>query len=189
LWDRDPLAARSSLEDLRRLTRGAMAEMRALLAELRPSTLTDSYLGDLLRQLANALSGRINIAVNVTVSDAFILPAQIQVAFYRVCQEALNNIAKHARANQVEIMLYQDESKVELRIHDDGQGFDLKQISSGHYGLSMMRERIEAVGGRLSVASQPGRGTKLIISWSRPMDNESLPDDFSIPAPATFSIG
>ena len=103
LWDRDQEEARRSLEDLRRLTRGAMAEMRALLAELRPSTLTDSDLGDLLRLLGNAFSGRTNIPVTVTVSGEFILPAEAQVAFYRVCQEALNNIAKHAKASQVEI--------------------------------------------------------------------------------------
>ena len=108
LWDRDQAEARRSLEDLRRLTRGAMAEMRALLAELRPSTLTDSDLGDLLRLLGNALEGRTNVPVAVTVSGEFILPAEVQVTFYRVCQEALNNIAKHAKASQVEINLKQE---------------------------------------------------------------------------------
>ena len=87
LWDRDQAQARQSLEDLRRLTRGAQAEMRALLAELRPSTLTDSSLGDLLRLLGNALSGRINIPVTVTVIGDFKLPSEVQITFYRVCQE------------------------------------------------------------------------------------------------------
>src|SRR5512141_2702039 len=105
LWDRDQGAARRSLDDLRRLTRAAQAEMRALLAELRPSALTDTDLGDLLHLLGNALSGRINIPVKVTVAKDVILPAEIQVAFYRVCQEALNNVAKHARASRVDIDL------------------------------------------------------------------------------------
>ena len=165
LWDRDQAEARRSLEDLRRLTRGAMAEMRALLAELRPATLTDSDLGDLLRQLGNALEGRTNLPVVVTVSGEVILPPNVQVAFYRVCQEALNNIAKHAKASQVQIDLKQDEAVIELRVRDDGKGFDTEQTFSGHYGLGMMRERAEAAGALLTVASQPGHGTELTICW------------------------
>jgi two-component system nitrate/nitrite sensor histidine kinase NarX len=168
LWERDQDAARLSLEDLQRLTRGAMAEMRALLAELRPATLTDSDLGDLLRLLGNALSGRTNVPVAVTVTGEFILPVKVQVAFYRICQEALNNITKHAKASQVEINLQQQENLIELRIHDDGQGFDTKQTLSGHYGLSMMRERAQAAGLLLSIISQPGHGTELIIHWPQP---------------------
>jgi signal transduction histidine kinase len=180
LWDQDQEAARRSLEDLRRLTRGAMAEMRALLAELRPSTLTDSDLGDLLRLLGNALSGRTNLPVAVTVTGEFILPAEVQIAFYRLCQEALNNVAKHAKASQVEIDLKQDRAVIELCIRDDGQGFDPKQTFSGHYGLSMMRERAEAAGLSMSVTSQPGQGTELTIRWINysprsPYDNLPLP--------------
>ena len=166
LWDKDQEEARRSLEDLRRLTRGAIAEMRALLAELRPSTLTDSDPGDLLRQLGNALSGRTNLPVVVTAAGEIILPAEVQIAFYRVCQEALNNIAKHAKASKVEIDLQQVRDGIELRIRDDGQGFDATQKTiSGHYGLGMMRERAEAAGLALSVTSQPGAGTELTIRW------------------------
>ena len=124
LWDQDQAEARRSLEDLRRLTRGAMAEMRALLAELRPSTLTDADLGDLLRLLGNAFTGRTNIAVKVRVTGQGELPAGVQVAIYRICQEALSNIAKHANAEKVEIQLTQDENTVEVGIRDDGRGFD-----------------------------------------------------------------
>ena len=174
LWDRDQAEARRSLEDLRRLTRGAMAEMRALLAELRPSTLTDSDLGDLLRQLGNALEGRTNVPVAVSVSGEFILPPNVQVAFYRVCQEALNNIAKHAKASQVQIDLKQEEDVIELCIRDDGKGFDTEQIYSGHYGLGMMRERAEAAGALLTVTSQPGHGTELTIRWTMTPPKETL---------------
>jgi|GEM_PF-1004259 len=167
LWDRDQAQARQSLEDLRRLTRGAMAEMRALLAELRPSTLTDSDLGDLLHQLGNALEGRTNLPVVVIVAEGVVLPADVQVAFYRVCQEALNNIAKHAKASQVEINLKQDEVVIELYIHDDGLGFDIEKIFSGHYGLDMMRERAEAAGVLLTIKSQPSQGTELTMLWTK----------------------
>jgi two-component system nitrate/nitrite sensor histidine kinase NarX len=166
LWDRDQDEARRSLEDLRKLTRGAMAEMRALLAELRPSTLTDAELGDLLRLLGNAFTGRTNIPVRVTVVGQGMLPAEVQVAIYRVCQEALNNVAKHAAASIVEINLEHEESTIELNIRDDGKGFDPERTTSGHYGLSMMHERAEGVGARLTIASQPGHGTELTIRWS-----------------------
>jgi len=165
LWDRDQEEARRSLEDLRKLTRGAMAEMRALLAELRPSTLIDAELGELLRLLGNAFSGRTNIPATVTVKGQGVLPAEVQVAIYRLCQEALNNVVKHAEASSVEIALNQDESSIELNIRDNGRGFDPEQIVSGHYGLSMMRERAEAINAQLSIISQPGKGTELIIHW------------------------
>ena len=166
LWERDPDEGRRSLEDLRRLTRGALAEMRGLLAELRPQVLIDSELGDLLRQLGNAFTGRTNIPVVVTVVRQRDLPADVQVAFYRLCQEAFNNIAKHARAGKVALHLQYEAGTVELHIRDDGRGFDSEQISSGHYGLSMMRERAEAVGAELIVTSRSGQGTEIAVHWT-----------------------
>lgn len=165
LWDRDQAEARRSLDDLRKLTRGAMAEMRALLAELRPSTLTDAELGELLRLLGDAFSGRTNIPATLTLKGQGVLPAEVQVAIYRLCQEALNNVMKHAEASSVEIDLNQDESSIELNIRDNGKGFDPEQIASGHYGLSMMYEHAEAAGVQLSIKSQPGKGTELNIHW------------------------
>jgi PAS domain S-box-containing protein len=175
LWERDQEEARRSLEDLRRLTRGAMGEMRALLAELRPSTLTDAELGDLLRLLGNSFTGRTNIPAKVTIVGQGVLPADVQVAIYRICQEALNNILKHAGASKVEIFLHHEENAVEVRIRDDGQGFDSERTPSGHYGVSMMRERAEGVGAQLSITSQPGHGTELIIRWAQtPSNPEAL---------------
>jgi two-component system nitrate/nitrite sensor histidine kinase NarX len=175
LWDRDQAQARQSLEDLRRLTRGAMAEMRALLAELRPSTLIDADLGDLLRLLGNAFTGRTNIPATITVAGEGVLPAEVQVAIYRICQEALNNIAKHAGASKVEINLTHDGTATELGIHDNGQGFDPEQFTPiGHYGLSMMRERAEAVGAQLFITSEIGRGSELIIRWKENKQEEAL---------------
>jgi signal transduction histidine kinase len=156
------------------------------LAELRPSVLADSSLGDLLRQLANAFMGRTNVPVDLSIAGEHVLPAQIQVAVYRICQEALNNIAKHAGAKRVEIDLHYDAnlgqavsafakagapqdveiSSVEMRIRDDGQGFVPGELSMpGHYGVGMMRERAEAVGGLLTISSQPDLGTELTLLW------------------------
>ena len=174
LWERNPDEARQSLEDLRRLTRGAMAEMRGLLAELRPLVLTDSDLGDLLHQLGDALTGRINIPVSVTITGQERVSADIQVAFYRLCQEALNNIAKHANAQQVKIHLHMGTDLVTLQIRDDGCGFDLENIPSGHYGLSMMRERAKAIGADFLVTSQPNMGTEISVHLERPIEEELL---------------
>jgi PAS domain S-box-containing protein len=166
LWEKNPGEARKALEDLRRLTRGAMAEMRALLAELKPSTLTDSELGDLLRLLGNAFAGRTNIPVDLTINGEGNLPAETQVAIYRICQEVLNNIVKHSKASRVEIKLQQAKSGMVLHIQDNGCGFDpSKQTPSGHYGLEMMRELANAVGVELTITSQPGQGTDAMICW------------------------
>jgi PAS domain S-box-containing protein len=194
LWDRNQVEARQSLEDLRRLTRGAQAEMRGLLAELRPSVLTDSSMGDLLRQLANAFTGRTNVPASVTIAGEHVLSADIQMALYRICQEALNNIAKHAKASRVEIELQYhlrlaqvslsfaeaDASKkivvssLEMRIRDDGQGFNTSlPPHSGHYGLGMMSERATAVGARLSVTSWPGGGTEIAVRWQKALEREA----------------
>jgi signal transduction histidine kinase len=174
LWESNPNEGRQSLEDLRRLTRGAMAEMRSLLAELRPLVLTDSDLGDLLHQLGDALTGRTNIPVTVTITGQGDLPAEVQIAFYRLCQEGLNNIAKHAGASQVTIDLEYRVSKVELHIHDDGCGFDQDNVPAGHYGLSIMRERAKVIGAELSVTSQPDQGTDILIRWFRLSEQETL---------------
>jgi two-component system nitrate/nitrite sensor histidine kinase NarX len=179
LWERDPDEGRRSLEDLRRLTRGALAEMRALLAELRPSTLIDTDLGDLLRLLGNAFTGRTNIPVTVTVAGQEALqgqgglPSEVQETFYRVCQEGLNNIARHARASRVGIQLQYAPGAVDLRLRDDGCGFDPEHTPVGHYGLSMMRERAEAVGADLSLTSQPGHGTEIAIHWTEAPKQEA----------------
>jgi signal transduction histidine kinase len=177
LWERDPDEARQSLEDLRRLTRGAMAEMRAMLVELRLSALTDAELSDLLHLLGHALTGRTNIPVNLAITGKGVLqeqgkmPAEVQVALYRICQEGLNNIAKHAKASEVTIELNYEAEAVVLRLYDNGRGFDPAHIPSGHFGLAMMRERAETVGADLSILSQPGNGTEIILCW-RPQRDE-----------------
>ncbi len=167
VWDQDQSTARQSLEDLRRLLRGAAAEMRALLAELRPSTLTDAQLGELLHLQGNAFTGRTNIPAKVTVVGRGTLPPDVQLTIYRICQEAVANIAKHAEASDVEISLRHMRRGVELSICDNGRGFDPTTVTSDHYGLNMMRERAERIGAALSIKSQPGQGTQITIRWPR----------------------
>jgi len=172
LWEQDPVDGMHSLEDLRRLMRGAQADMRLLLAELRPSTLTDSDLGSLLRLLASALAGRTSLPVSVEVAGEGSLPANVKEALYRMCQEGMNNIAKHAHAGRVDIRLQCAPGKAELRIWDDGSGFDPQQSMPGHYGLLMMQERAAAIGAALSITSRPGEGTEVLIRWENVREAE-----------------
>jgi signal transduction histidine kinase len=173
LWESDQTEAREYLEDLRRLTRGALAEMRAMLLELRPSALNESDLEDLLCQSADAIAGRARLPVAVDIQTQRPLPSDVKVALYRVAQEALNNVAKHAKPNHVSVSLRdvaplqegQDAGGVELCISDDGQGFDLARISPDHFGLGIMRERADAIGATLDVESKPGQGTRVTVIW------------------------
>ncbi len=174
LWEQHPEEVHESLEDLRRLTRGALAEMRGLLVELRPLVLTDTELDELLRLLGDALTGRTNIPVSISVSGQGTLPADVQIMFYRVCQEAMNNIAKHSEASQVNVDLLYESDSVSLSIRDNGRGFDQEQIASGHYGLIMMQERARTVGAALSVTSRLGQGTEVVVHWRQAPQKKAI---------------
>jgi signal transduction histidine kinase len=170
IWARDPDKARQHLEDLRMLTRGALAEMRTLLRELRPAALDEARLSDLLQQMADALMGKIGIPVTLTVCDTRShrvapLPLDVRTTLYRVAQEALNNVAKHAEAGKVTITLDQQPCRVDLSIQDDGRGFDTQRVTADHLGLGIMRERVAAIGGTLTVESAPGAGTCIRVQW------------------------
>jgi signal transduction histidine kinase len=186
IWERDPDAGWSRLEEVRQLTRGALAEMRTLLLELRPTALVEAEMGELLHQLAEATTGRARVPVTVEVEGECRLPPDVKVALYRIAQEALNNVAKHAGASQATVSLRCETVsspdrprsapspregegpglRVELCISDDGRGFDPDCIPLDHLGLGIMRERIEAVGATLSVKSEIGRGTEVKAVWS-----------------------
>jgi two-component system nitrate/nitrite sensor histidine kinase NarX len=155
---------------LQHLTRGALAEMRTLLLELRPAALAETSLGDLLRQLAEAATGRAGLPVEVSVSGDCLVPPDVHVALYRISQEALNNVAKHARASHAEVhlrctpALAGDWSAVELEIWDDGRGFDPETVGPDHLGLGIMRERAQAIGAHLQVQTEVGHGTHVTLS-------------------------
>jgi signal transduction histidine kinase len=179
------------LQELRQLSRGALAEMRTLLLELRPAALLEARIGDLLRQLGEAVTGQTGATVTVKAEGQFGLPQEVHVALYRIAQEALNNVVKHAHARTVSVSLRWDAAveqppdgdsrTLELRVCDDGNGFDLASVPPDHLGLSIMRERAQAIGARLEVTSQPTRGTEVRIVWpgsqpSRVIAQQALPE-------------
>jgi two-component system nitrate/nitrite sensor histidine kinase NarX len=184
IWERDPAEGRRRLSELRELTRGALAEMRTLLLELRPSALEEANVADLLRQLAESITGRARVPVAVEVEGECKLDAEVKVALYRIAQEALNNVAKHAGATQATVSLrclpFPEPTadrrervtnprglavSVELSIRDDGTGFDPGGVAPNSLGLGIMRERTEAIGAELTVDSQPGAGTLIKALW------------------------
>ena len=166
LWELDPDEARAALAELRRLTGGALAEMRTLLFDLQPGALTETPLGELLRQLAASFSGRARVPAEVVVERDGVLAPQVQATFYRLAQEALNNVAKHAEAERVRVRLRYSRKLVQLEVEDDGRGFDPDAVPAGHFGLGIMRERAAAIGARLRVASRPGGGTTVAVTWA-----------------------
>jgi two-component system nitrate/nitrite sensor histidine kinase NarX len=168
LWERDQDAARQSLEDLRLLARGASAEMRALLVELRPDALGENKLADLLHQVAESLTARTQIPITLTVEGEHVLPPDVRVAVYRIAQQALSNATRHAGPSSIALRLKVGPEGVELDIRDDGCGFDLAGVRPGHFGLSTMRERADGIGATLSVDSAPGIGTQVAVSWPAP---------------------
>jgi len=168
LWERLPAEGRRCLDDLRRLTRGALVEMRSLLLELRPAALEEAKLGCLLHQLAEAVTARTRLAVALSIAEPPSLPRDVQVALYRIAQEALNNAARHARASRVDLALRTPAQGVELRVADDGRGFDRARVSADHLGLGIMRERADAIGALLTIESERASGTAVTVTWPHP---------------------
>lgn len=166
LWERDQPEARQRLTELSQLTRGAQAEMRTLLFELRPAVFEEAWLGDLLKHLTQAISVRSQIQIQLTVEGKHKLPAEVQIALYRITQEALSNVIKHSNASRAEVYLNTRPDRVELSISDDGCGFDPARVASEHFGLSIMRERAAGINAVLEVLSQPGCQTLVRVVWT-----------------------
>lgn len=188
IYERDRGDGERRLEELRKFTRGALAEMRMLLLELRPTGLTDALLGELLTQLGEAATARGHIPVFVNSPDEAALPPDVQITFYRIAQEALNNIVKHAQAKRVDIELYlqpnlstvdsaeklevDEEGRViaqnaTMTIRDNGRGFDKDNVPPTHMGLAIMRERAQSIGAQLFIKSEVGQGTQITFEWGQ----------------------
>jgi PAS domain S-box-containing protein len=165
LMDRDPAAARQMLGELRELEREALAEMRALIFELRPANLEQDGLVQALRTHAAGIQGRVGLSVRVdcAVEDDR-APIEVETALYRIAQEALHNVVKHAEARNVTITLSGSRTDgFRLMVQDDGKGFDPSVIPAGHVGLAGMRARASEIGSTLMVSSAPGTGSRIEV--------------------------
>jgi signal transduction histidine kinase len=152
------------LSEIGQLTRGALAEMRALILELRPGALADEGLVVAVTKQASALSAREGLVIQVDGPDERLpLGPEVEEQLYRLGQEALANVVKHARASRATVRIATADDAVSIEVSDDGRGFDPAAVGANHFGLRSMRGRVTDLGGRLQVTSTPGRGTVLRV--------------------------
>jgi len=166
--DRDPAQAVEPMEYVLSLAEAGLAEMRALIFELRPESLATEGLVAALEKQANALRTRHQLQVRTLFSSEPEVGLEIKQALFRIAQEALHNIVKHARASQVDVWLQERDGVISLDIRDNGRGFDPTALFPGHLGLQSMRERIERLGGEFYLESEPGKGTAVMAVLSVP---------------------
>jgi signal transduction histidine kinase len=164
-WRPASAEARENVEDVERLARGALAEMRTLLIEMRPDALADAPLTMLLEQLAAATEGGSRVVVHHEILGDRHLPREVSVALFRIAQEALQNVSRHSGAHEAWVMLDMTEAGARLTVRDDGQGFDEATVTPVHFGLAVMRERGEDAGVAVTIASAPGAGTSVTAEW------------------------
>jgi signal transduction histidine kinase len=174
VWEKNPTEGKKLIQEMRQLTRGALAEMRSMLMELRPASMAEAKLSDLIRQLAEAVSGRTGLKIDLSVPGDLQLPSDVNVTLYRIAQEALTNVVKHAKAENVKINCSKKEKlsaeepsfqMIRMVIEDDGCGFEIKKIAQDHFGLYNMQERADSIDADLEITSIPGSGTKISVTW------------------------
>jgi signal transduction histidine kinase len=162
--DSDPVEAIAPLEYVIALTDAGLAEMRALIFELRPESLAlEGLIAAITKQVA-ILRTRYNLAVDAQLGEEPPLPLERKQALYRIAQEALHNIVKHACASTITLRLASQGGELILEICDNGKGFDPTGPFPGHLGLLSMHERATQIGGTCSIESAPGRGTYCHVS-------------------------
>jgi signal transduction histidine kinase len=167
LYEVNKPEAERRLTEMRQLARGALAEMRTLLMELRPNAIIEAKTNELLQHLMDAFTGRSGISIKYTekIDPHFSLSGDQKLVIYRVAQEALNNVAKHASPSQVKILFHVEPAQINLMIEDNGIGFDPEDIQSNHFGIGFMQERAEGIGATIKIISQPGEGTLIHLRF------------------------
>jgi signal transduction histidine kinase len=161
------------LESVKQLAEACLRSVRNLALLVRPSMLDDLGLEPALHWQAKEFSRRYGIPVSVNVEGRLDgLPEALRLCLYRAIQEAMTNCGKHADANQVTIIVKQDETQVIASVHDDGRGFDAFSQTPG-LGLMGMTERVRALKGRMSVDSEPGGGTSICVELPARLDSSN----------------
>jgi signal transduction histidine kinase len=139
--------------------------MRTMLLELRPDSLVEAPLTVLLDYLVETLTSRTAIDVSTDYDGNYELPLDVKINVYRIVQESINNISRHAQANRVQLSLRADEEWLRIEVRDDGCGFDTTAVKPGHMGVNIMRERAAQIGGELQIESMQGKGTSVLLRW------------------------
>jgi signal transduction histidine kinase len=156
--------ARKGVESLRALVVSTLQDVRRLAVELRPSALDDFGLGPALERLVDTHRQDASVEVDLEVRlDGERLPSEVETTLYRIVQEALTNVAKHADATRISILLMRKDEAAVLVVEDDGKGFDPGEIRPESLGIAGMRERVGLLGGQLRLEGAPGKGTTLAV--------------------------
>lgn len=165
LMIKKPDKAEAHLETVDELARTGLAEARRSVSALRPKLLEEGNLFDALKRLTNQM--KLSTSTHLTceiVGAAYPLPPNVENHLLRIGQEALTNAVKYAHATQIDVELVCEESQCLLRVKDNGQGFNIDQVSSSKgFGLLGMSERVEQIGGELIIQSHPGQGTEIVV--------------------------
>jgi signal transduction histidine kinase len=162
LLKHDPEAAEDELHAAQSQIRDGLAEARRAIIALRASPLEELGLAEAVRQRAQAIQERANLAIHCTIDSLPLLPVDVEQAVYRVVEEALLNAEKHAQASQVALSLTHESGWLTLRVKDDGVGFVVDAVlGNGRFGLMGMHERAELIQGQFTIHSTPGQGTTL----------------------------
>jgi PAS domain S-box-containing protein len=166
LLDRDPEQAEEPLDYVLTLAEAGLSEMRSLIFELRPESLERESLTDALERQITAIQARHGLQVSADYPPGMVCepPYAVKEALYRIAQESLHNTVKHARATHASIALNCDHITARLTVRDNGIGFDTSASFPGHFGMRSMRERVERLGGTLSIESSSGHGTTVAAS-------------------------
>ncbi|MBI3965917.1 MAG: sensor histidine kinase, partial [Chloroflexi bacterium] len=168
--DRDPVRSRERLERALATARESLEEARRSVLNLRAVPLDGKPLSEALNALARSFTSETGIRVHVQASGAHALTPRCEAELYRIAQEALTNVRRHAHAREVEIALRLGPRTATLAVHDDGQGFDRKRAGPQGHGLVGMRERAKLLGARLRVVSRRGSGTT--VSLTVPLEED-----------------
>lgn len=169
LVDRNPVQVKMELNSLKELARGSLKDVRKIIYDLRPMSLDDlGLIPTVQRFIANYIEETKQHVELLVFGETAALSPIVELAVFRIVQEALNNIKKHAHAKYIHVKLEFIEGNIKLIISDDGKGFD-KEIAKandlyGGYGLLSMKERVELLNGKLEIISTPGKGTKIFAS-------------------------
>jgi signal transduction histidine kinase len=165
LIDRDPERVKGLLNHLQTLSQNALGEMRSLIRHLRPGSMEGEGLGEALRKHARERLKINGLSVELSIQGERRLNAQVEDGIFRIVQEALNNIEKHAKTNSALVELDLSGDTASIVIEDHGIGFSPEEIGrdEGKFGIASMKERAAAIGGSLQISSNPGEGTRIRI--------------------------
>jgi len=177
LVSEDQPKVKNLLEKIQDLSQNALVEMRTLIQELRPHSIVEEGFVEALQKHILARKGQDGLDVDLQIHSQASLQQSTAETLFRVVQEALNNISKHAKTKSAVIKIEENDQKLKLTILDHGTGFEQSRVqdTSGHVGLQSMQERVKSLGGILTIESHPGRGTRICVEGIPLLDKVETP--------------